>query len=50
MDDLKPRTRYYYKVTSEESGGKNDGVESAVGTFTTPSPGERIPADTKRER
>jgi hypothetical protein len=49
MDDLKPRTRYYYRVTSEESSGKNDGVKSTVGTFTTPGPGERLPGDTKRD-
>jgi hypothetical protein len=39
---LQPRTTYYYRVTSEESGGQNDGVKSAVGTFMTPAPGERI--------
>ena len=39
---LKPRTTYYYKVTSTESGGKSDGVESPVNQFTTPGPGERI--------
>jgi hypothetical protein len=49
MDGLAPRTTYYYRVTSEESGGKDDGVKSAVGKFTTPSPGERIPGDTKRD-
>jgi hypothetical protein len=48
MDDLKPRTTYYYKVTSEESNGTSDGVKSSVGTFTTPGPGERIPVDAKR--
>ena len=41
---LKPRTTYYYKVTSTESNGKSDGVESPVNQFTTPGPGERIPA------
>jgi hypothetical protein len=44
MDGLKPQTTYYYKVTSMESNGKNDGVESSVNQFTTPSPGERIVA------
>ncbi len=44
MSDLKPRTTYYYKVTSTESNGKSDGVESPVNQFTTPGPGERIPA------
>jgi hypothetical protein len=47
LEDLKPRTTYYYRVTSEESGGTSDGVKSAVGKFTTPAPGERIPRDTK---
>jgi phosphodiesterase/alkaline phosphatase D-like protein len=37
---LKPRTTYYYKVTSEESNGKNDGVTSTVKEFTTPAPGK----------
>ena len=40
--DLKPRTTYYYTVTSEESNGASDGVKSTVSTFTTPAPGERI--------
>jgi phosphodiesterase/alkaline phosphatase D-like protein len=39
---LKPRTTYYYKVTSEESTGKSDGVTSTVKEFTTPASGERI--------
>ncbi|SRR6266481_4648105 len=42
LDGLKTRTTYYYKVTSIESGGKSDGVESPVRQFTTPGPGERI--------
>jgi hypothetical protein len=42
MVDLKPRTTYYYKVTSTESNGKGDGVESGVKKFTTPGPGERV--------
>jgi hypothetical protein len=42
MPGLKPRTTYYYKVTSTESNGKSDGMESAVNQFTTPGPGERI--------
>ncbi|MCU1384730.1 MAG: hypothetical protein JWL71_3427 [Acidobacteria bacterium] len=49
IDTLKPRTRYYYTVTSEESGGQSDGVKSSVASFTTPGPGERIPADPKRD-
>jgi hypothetical protein len=49
INDLEPQTRYYYTVTSEESGGTNDGVNSPVATFTTPGPGERIPGETKRD-
>ena len=36
MRDLKPRTTYYYTVTSMESNGKSDGVKSEVRNFTTP--------------
>ena len=39
---LKPRTKYYYMVTSTESDGTSEGVKSAVKQFTTPGPGERI--------
>jgi phosphodiesterase/alkaline phosphatase D-like protein len=49
LEGLKPRTTYYYRVTSEESNGKSDGVKSTVEKFTTPAPGERIPGDPKRE-
>ena len=42
IDDLKPRTTYYYRVTSEGSDGQSDGVKSTVSKFTTPAPGERI--------
>jgi phosphodiesterase/alkaline phosphatase D-like protein len=42
IEHLEPRTTYYYTVTSEESGGHNSGVKSAVREFTTPGPGERI--------
>jgi len=42
MEGLKPRTTYYYRVTSEDSNGQSDGVKSAVNKFTTPGPGERI--------
>ena len=42
MDGLKPETTYYYKVTSTESTGRSDGVESSVNQFTTPRAGERI--------
>ena len=44
IEGLKPRTTYYYTVTSEESNGKSDGVNSTVSKFTTPGPGERIVA------
>ncbi len=44
MVGLKPQTTYYYKVTSTESNGNSDGVESSVNQFTTPSPGERVVA------
>ena len=40
MQDLKPQTTYYYKVTSMGSGGQSDGVESPVGRFTTPASGQ----------
>ena len=30
LDDLKPRTTYYYTVDSTEANGKGDGVKSAV--------------------
>ena len=36
MDDLKPRTTYYYTVDSTGADGKADGVKSAVKHFTTP--------------
>jgi hypothetical protein len=39
---LKPRTTYYYTVTSTESNGNSDGVESGVNQFTTPGPGEVV--------
>jgi phosphodiesterase/alkaline phosphatase D-like protein len=45
MPGLKPQTTYYYKVTSTESNGTSDGVESPVHRFTTPGPGERFVAD-----
>jgi phosphodiesterase/alkaline phosphatase D-like protein len=49
IEGLKPRTTYYYRVTSEESNGKSDGVTSTVSKFTTPGPGERIVAYPKRD-
>jgi phosphodiesterase/alkaline phosphatase D-like protein len=36
MQGLKPRTTYYYTVTSMESNDKSDGVKSTVHQFTTP--------------
>ena len=36
IEGLKPLTTYYYRVSSEESNGKTDGVKSTVKTFTTP--------------
>jgi hypothetical protein len=35
MDNLKPRTIYYYAVDSMESNGRSDGVTSAVKSFKT---------------
>jgi hypothetical protein len=36
LDDLKPRTTYYYTVDSMEATGKSDGVKGSVNHFTTP--------------
>ena len=44
MGALKPKTTYYYKVTSIGSDGKSDGEESPINHFTTPGPGEVIAA------
>src|SRR6266849_7227553 len=35
VDNLKPRTRYYYTVDSTEPNGRSDGVTSPINTFTT---------------
>jgi hypothetical protein len=35
IDDIKPRTTYYYKVDAIESNGKDDGFKSEVKQFTT---------------
>jgi hypothetical protein len=35
IDDLKPRTTYYYTVDSMEADGTSDGVKSPVRHFTT---------------
>ena len=48
LDDLESRTTYYYRVDSEESTGKSDGVKSIVKKFTTPPGGERLVANPKR--
>jgi hypothetical protein len=36
LDDLKPRTTYYYTVSSIEANGKTDNVTTPVSNFTTP--------------
>ena len=36
LDDLKPRTTYYYTVDSMEATGKSDGVKPPVNHFTAP--------------
>jgi hypothetical protein len=36
LDDLKPRTTYYYTVDSMEANGRSDGVTSPINNFTTP--------------
>ena len=41
VDGLKPRTTYYYTVTSMGSDGVSDGETSPVEQFTTPGSGER---------
>jgi len=49
IEGLEPKTTYYYRVSSEESNGKSDGVKSIVKKFTTPPPGERLVAYPKRD-
>jgi phosphodiesterase/alkaline phosphatase D-like protein len=49
VDGLSPQTNYFYRVTSEESSGTSDGVESAVERFTTARSGQRIVASAKRD-
>jgi phosphodiesterase/alkaline phosphatase D-like protein len=41
MDELKPRTTYYYTVGSTEANDKSDGVKSPVHHFTTVAKGSR---------
>jgi asparagine N-glycosylation enzyme membrane subunit Stt3 len=36
VDDLQPRTTYYYKVDSTDSRGTSDGITSPIKAFTTP--------------
>jgi len=44
LDNLEQRMTYYYRVATEESSGRRDPLKSPIGKFTTPGPGERIPA------
>ena len=41
LDNLKPRSTYYYTVGSEEANGTDDGAKSAVNQFTTPGESQR---------
>ena len=41
LDNLKPRTTYYYTVDSEEANGTEDGAKSAVKQFTTAGESQR---------
>ncbi|MGF7182191.1 fibronectin type III domain-containing protein [Tunturiibacter psychrotolerans] len=36
LDNLKPKTTYYYLVDSMQASGKSDGVKSSVKHFNTP--------------
>lgn len=36
LDELKPRTTYYYTVDSVEANGRSDNVTSPINNFTTP--------------
>ena len=42
LEGLEPDTTYYYRVTSVDSAGNSDGVESDVSHFTTPAPGDVV--------
>src|SRR5713101_2247073 len=35
IEDLRPKTTYYYTVDSMEPNGRSDGVTSPINTFTT---------------
>lgn len=41
LQDLKPRTTYYYAVSSMEANGIADGTNSTVKQFTTPGESQR---------
>jgi hypothetical protein len=45
LNDLKPKTTYFYTVNSIGSGGKSDSVDSGINQFTTPNRGERFVAN-----
>jgi len=45
LDDIEPRTTYYFRLVCEESSGVSDGVRSATYEFTAPAPGERVAAN-----
>ena len=47
IDDLKPRTTYYYTVSSMEANDTSDGVKSPVHYFTTPG---ALQQEAKRNR
>jgi hypothetical protein len=36
VEDLQPKTTYYYTVDSTQANGRSDGVKSTVKHFTTP--------------
>jgi hypothetical protein len=36
IEELRPKTTYYYTVDSMEPNGRSDGVTSPVNKFTTP--------------
>jgi len=44
LSGLVPHTTYYYRVSSTESTGRDDGVSTAVQQFTMPATGARFVA------
>jgi phosphodiesterase/alkaline phosphatase D-like protein len=48
VENLEPKTTYYYRVATEESSGRRDPLKSPISKFTTPGPGERIPVSPQR--